>query len=137
MRFLLLVPVALLLATSGCCRSAGSGVGKGVTSFTSGVGSGVDEELLVNLRFSDEAAKVGLAQTTAKKSGKRINVYVTAKSAFEGKLIAKALNKEGAEIGRSIVPITFTADDAKYVQFTFPNEMDSQLVNQYWVDVLK
>lgn len=129
--------LALLLAAGGCCRSAGSGVGRGVTDFTSGVGSGVDEGVLVTMKFGETATKSGLASTTAKRSGKKINVYVTSKAPFNGQLISKAFNKDGGEIGRSTIPVTFLADDAKYVQFVFPNEMDTQLVHEYWVDVAK
>ena len=111
---------------------AGAGAGSG-----SGVGSGVDEGVLVDLVFTEAASKTGLASTTAKRSGKKINVYVTSKAPFTGSLITKAYNKEGGEIGRSVIPVTFIADDAKYVQFVFPNEMDTQLVTKYQVDVVR
>lgn len=133
----LLAALTLLASASSCCRSAGAGVGRGVTDFTSGVGSGVDEGVLVNLKFTDDATKQGLATTTAKRSGKKINVYVTSRAPFNGQLIAKAFNKEGGEIGRSVIPVTFIASDAKYVQFVFPNEMDTQLVHEYRIDVVK
>jgi hypothetical protein len=134
---LLLASFAILVMCSGCCQSAGTGVGKGVTGFTSGVGKGVDEELLVNVRFSDEATRQGLASNTAKWAGKKVQLYLTSKGAFEGRLIAKGMNKEGKEIGRSILPVSLAADGAQYVAFAFPPEMDTQLVHEYWVDILK
>ncbi len=73
--------------------------------------------------------------TTPKGSG--FAVYFTAASAFQGKLIAKAMDKEGAEIGRSVVEVEFSADDAKYVSFTFADEMDAHLVQEYLIDIKK
>jgi hypothetical protein len=75
------------------------------------------------------------APTTPKGSG--FAVYFTAASAFQGKLIAKAMDKEGAEIGRSAVEVEFSADDAKYVSFTFADEMDAHLVKEYLIDIKK
>ena len=64
-----------------------------------------------------------------------ITVYFLAAGPFKGKLVAKATNKEGQEIGRSVVDVEFSADDAKYVSFPFPEEMDAQLVQEYRVDI--
>ena len=133
----ILIATLTLLLLAGCCQTAGSGVGKGVTDFTRGVGSGVDEGVLVNVRLSDAAARAGLASTTAKWAHKKVQLYLTSKAPFQGRLIAKAYNKERNEIGRSVLEVAMAADDAKYISFAFPPEMDTQLVHEYWVDVLE
>lgn len=133
MRFV--VGMGILLLAAGCCQAAGKGVGGGVTNFGRGVGQGVDEGVLVNVRFSDEATRRGLASTTAKWAHKKVQLYLTSRTAFAGKLIAKAFNKDGAEIGRSLLDVSMAADDAKYVAFAFPTEMDTQLVHEYRIDI--
>ena len=129
--------IALLLAVAGCCQTAGRGVGGGVTNFTQGVGQGVDEGVLVTLKVADEAARQGIASNTAKQSGKKVQAYLTSKNAYNGQLIVRALNKEGLEIGRSVQPVTMAVNDAKYIAFQFPQEMDTQLVTEYRLDVHK
>ena len=47
--------------------------------------------------------------------------------------LPRALDAEGTEIGRAVVEEEFAADDARYVTFTFNEEMDSQLVRTYAV----
>ena len=135
----------LLLLVCGCGRRdesmakmAGGKVGETITDFASGVGKGVDKQRLVNVKLSDAVCKQGLSKTISK-SGKEngITVYFLAASPFKGKLVAKATNKEGQEIGRSVVDVEFSADDAKYVSFPFPEEMDAQLVQEYVVDIKK
>ena len=55
---------------------------------------------------------------------------------FNNKVIAKAYNSQGLEIGRSIIRLKLAKDEAKYVTFEFHKEMDSQLVKSYYVDLL-
>lgn len=66
---------------------------------------------------------------------KGITAYFIASRPVDAMLIAKALNAEGQEIGRSSVAVKLAAEDAKYVTFTFDAEMDTQLVDKYVVDV--
>jgi hypothetical protein len=78
--------------------------------------------------------------TLAKQTGvdhdkrKGITVYFMSSKPVQVSLMAKALNAEGDEIGRSVVDVEFTADDARYVAFAFDAEMDSQLVEKYVVE---
>ena len=146
-----LIPLlAVLLAIPGCgkknedesgAKRAGNKVGETITDFASGIGKGIDKQMVVNVELSDGLKQRGITKNTAKALGmdhpnaKGITVYFGSKDPFKGKLSAKAFNKEGVEIGRSMVDVEFTADDAKYVTFTFDNEMDTQLVDKYLVDV--
>ncbi len=133
----------LVLLVCGCGRreesvakTAGSKVGETITDFASGVGKGVDKQRMVRVTLSEAVCKQGLSKTISKSgNGNGITVYFLAASPFKGKLVAKATNKEGQEIGRSVVDVEFSADDAKYVSFPFPEEMDAQLVQEYAVDI--
>ncbi|MGO8689400.1 MAG: hypothetical protein ACLQLG_07175 [Thermoguttaceae bacterium] len=133
----------LVVVACGCARrdesvakTAGNKVGETITDFASGVGKGVDKQRMVRITLSEAVCKQRLSKTIAK-SGKEngITVYFLAAGPFKGKLVAKATNKEGQEIGRSVVDVEFSADDAKYVSFPFPEEMDAQLVQEYRVDI--
>jgi hypothetical protein len=136
--------LVVLMACAGCkdeagsiAQSAGSKVGETLTDFASGVGEGVDRQLEVTVEPSERFAEFGLSQTVAKSRGLKqgISVYFIAEKPFNGRMIAKAFNAAGVEIGRSKVDVTFDADDAKYVSFDFDTEMDSQLVERYQIDV--
>lgn len=147
----LTVAVVAMVLLVGCGESnesaakrAGGKVGETLTDFATGVGKGIDRQLTVNVELSKEATKQGLSRTVAKSGAlepdikkKGISIYFMAKTAFKGTLLAKAMNKEGQEIGRSVAKVEFKADDAKYVLFTFDQEMDTQLVDKYIVDIKK
>ena len=45
--------------------------------------------------------------------------------------MAPAVDEAGAGIGRSLLQVDFTADDGQYVNSTFNQEMDCQLVRPY------
>jgi hypothetical protein len=143
-----LIAAALGVAT-GCgkqgdntAKQAGKEVGKTVTDFGAGIGQGVDKSLLINVVFTPELEAQGLAKTTAKwygpEGGKKvITVHIISKSAFKGTLIAKALTKEGQEIGRALTDVEFTADDGKYTAFKLERDVDTQLVDKCVVDIRK
>lgn len=42
-----------------------------------------------------------------------------------------AVEEAGAGIGRSLLQVDFAADDGQYVNSTFSQEMDCQLVRRY------
>jgi hypothetical protein len=147
MKMMAMIALTASLLICGCgkqegdkAKDTGKKVGDAITGFAAGVGSGADKRLLINLALSPELEKQGISMSTAKSAGlgeKAINVYLIAKNAFKGTLISKAYNKEGAEIGRSLVEVDFGADDAKYIAFKFNAEMDSLLVDKFVVDVKK
>lgn len=136
---------AVLLFLSGCggeggnAKKAGQAVGETLTDFASGVGTGVDKRMEVSVELSEELARLGLSKTVSKSLGvdgtrKGVTVYFISQKATAVNLVAKALNADDQEIGRSTVAVDFGADDAKYVTFHFDAEMDSQLVHRYTID---
>ena len=122
-------------------KKAGRKLGEGATDFVTGVGTGVDKQMLVEVEVTPAVTGQGLAKTIAKSTGldakkKGICVYFIAKNECSLTFLARALNKDGLEIGRSKVSETFGKDDAKYVTFPFDEEMDSALVKKYQIDLL-
>ncbi len=143
------VLLAVFLLVTGCekgdqsVHQAGQRVGETLTDFAKGVGSGVDNRLDVPVELSEEVVKLGLRTTVAKSDGledvgrKSLTVYFIASQAAKTWLQAKALNTEGAEVGRSTVECDLAADDAKYVTFVFDPEMDAQRVTKYLIGIGK
>lgn len=143
----LLVILTLTFAlVSGCNKSdesltnkAGAKVGETVTDFAKGIGKGIDKQMAVEVELSQGLADQGVSATIAKAVGmggkKAVAVYLLASKPFKGTLIAKAMNREGLEIGRSLADVELAAADAKYITFSFNDEMDVQLVTKYLVDI--
>jgi hypothetical protein len=136
--------IALALGLVACkddtsvSQKAGSAISGTAADFVAGLGEGVDKRMNVTLQADPGLAARGLTITLGKSRGmgsKEAAVYVVADKAFNGKLIARALDAEGTEIGRASADVEFAADDARYVTFQFNEEMDSQLVRSYAVAV--
>lgn len=115
----------------------GQTIGQNVTEFAQGVGTGVDTQLQVEVELSPELTKAGFSHTIAKQQTsiadpqKAISVYLISAEAISCTLIAKAYNADNQEIGRASSDVQFSQDDAQYVAFTFPPEMDRQAVKLY------
>lgn len=142
----LLLPALVLVMGCGGendrgAHQAGQKVGETLTDFAKGVGKGVDTQLEVPFELNEEASNLGLQATAAKNSGldkegqKTIAIYIIASRPVTARLVARALNAEGDEIGRSAVDIELAADGAEYVSFAFQSEVDTQLVDKYVVGV--
>ncbi len=100
--------------------------------------------MTVDVELAAALTEQGISKTVAKgvgfqdiDKGKGISVYFIAQKEFKSTLVARALNKEGQEIGRAAADVDLGADDAAYVTFTFPSEMDTQLVQKYVIDIKK
>jgi hypothetical protein len=143
-RCIALLAAAVLL--SGCggndrgAQQAGQKVGETITDFASGVGKGIDKRMEVPVELSDSITALGLRHTIAKSLGidrpneKGVTVYFIAAKPVEARLMAKALNAEGQEIGRSTADVELAADDARYITFRFDPELDAQLVERYLIE---
>lgn len=132
-------------------REAGSEVGREVTDFVRGVGHGIDKQMEVPVELSEELVNLGLSKTVSKlvldnsssshsskapgdsSEKKAISIYLISQKPLKGQLAVKAFNIDGQEIGRTTVDVDFGADDARYVSFPFPADMDTQCVAKYVV----
>ena len=132
----------LLLSACGknedtMAKKVGDSVGSAVTDFTAGLGKGVDKSMQAQVQVSDGMAKKGVTSTTSKLDNlaeKTLTVYLVSTQAYKGKVMARASNKSGQEIGRSIVDVELGASDAKYIKFPFDPEMDMQLADKFSVE---
>ncbi|MEZ6130361.1 MAG: hypothetical protein R3C59_16885 [Planctomycetaceae bacterium] len=121
--------------------SIGESIGKNVTEFAQGVGTGVDTQMQITIELSQSLADAGVTHTVAKQQAsldnpeKAISVYLISTEPLKATLIAKAYNGDKQEIGRALADVQFSADDAQYVSFTFPGEMDRQTVTLYKIDL--
>ena len=61
---------------------------------------------------------------------KAILVYAVFEQDFDGKLLLKATDKNNQEIGRSIVVVTETADNSKFIEFPFDERTTLTLIKQ-------
>jgi hypothetical protein len=141
--FILFLILPLLVSCSdedgSLAGKAGDKIGQTLTDFAGGVGKGVDKQMLVKADLSEKLSQKGLSMSVAKQDSvadKSIVVYLIASENFEGNLLAKAINNDGQEIGRATSELKMAKDEAKYINFKFNEEMDSQLAKKYSVDLL-
>ena len=93
-----------------------------------------EEEVSVSL--SPGLREKTLMMTTSKIETKSVTVYLTNQKAFQGQLIAKALNASSQEIGRAVVPeLNLEEDGAKNISFKFDGDLDETLVTKYLIDL--
>ena len=146
----LLIIFALLLIVSckpkeerkTLAEKAGNSIGSALTDFASGVGEGIDQKQKIKVELSDQLKELGLSVTTSKTDlddimENQITIYLISEKDTHVKIIAKALDSENQEIGRSSVEVKMKADDADYVPFSFSEKMDSQLVTKYVLSLRK
>jgi len=142
MKYIVIVSF-LAVALVGCGKKdenlanrAGESIGKHLTDFSKGVGKGFDQKMAVQVSLRPEVQALGLTNTVAKALGldtnkKGISVYFMASQSVSNTLVARALNADGAEIGRCKKPVVMEKDDAAYVTFEFDPQMDTAMVSQY------
>ena len=126
------IAMALLLAVpliiGGCkekTESAGKAAGEHASAFVKGVAQGVEQTgLSAEVRLSDDLKAKGVEVTTCQcepaigdTSSHKVSLYLINKGPVKGKLMLKALNAEGKEIGRTTAEIDRAKDEAKYVAF--------------------
>lgn len=135
---------AMLAAVSACgddrslSQRGGAALGSAATDFAEGLGAGVDRSMKADVAGDESLTAHGLSLTVSKGGplgSNQMSVYVTSGKAFKGRLIAKAIDRENREIGRAVLDIELAENDAKYANFNFNDEMDSQLVKRYVVAV--
>ncbi len=100
-----------------------------------------DERTNVQVDISQNIIDKGISHTVSKHdSSSEMNnlvVYFMSTNPYEGKLLARALNDKGLEIGRATVALRLGSNESKYVNFTFNPEMNSLVVAKYSIDEIK
>lgn len=141
----LLLSAVLLSGCGGCfeggdnlAKGAGESLSRAATDFGKGLGSGVDKGMSVMVEMSDDAVASGLSTTVAKQlplDQHGVAIYLVAEKTLRTGVMAKAINSEGQEVGRTTVQAEFAADDAKYVEFHFDEHVDLQLTKKFVVEL--
>jgi hypothetical protein len=135
---------ALLLAFVTGCDKCGSG-----KCFAQKAGEKVEDALKIKvsvekqnppkIELSEAAKLAGMTMNVAKPlppdNGRLgLNAYILTSKSVSGQLLARALDKDGKEIGRSVSPVELGVDDARYFNFSFPSEMDSRRVEGFLIE---
>ena len=79
----------------------------------------------------------GITMTSSKTEQTKVEVYLVTTTSVEGELLAKALNVQGKEIGRSKQILNLGKDDAKLVTFTFDASVNLEEVTRFMLDFRK
>ena len=144
----LLFALALGFLLAGCNKDdetlsekTGRKVGSTLTDFAKGVGTGIDQSMTVETELDAGLLNRGISKTISKSVGldankKGIAVYLISTDNLTATLLAKAIDKDGVEIGRSKTDVTFEKDGAQYVTFYFDDEMDTALVGKYHISLV-
>ena len=78
-----------------------------------------------------------ISMTSSKVDGLKVDVYLISENEVSGEVLAKALNGQGQEIGRSKVLINLQKDDAKLFSFSFDSKLDIDQVSRFMIDFRK
>lgn len=95
----------------------------------------MEEEKVVTLGSS--VIDKGLSMTSSKSEQAKVEVYLISADLVEGELLAKALNAQGKEIGRSKQILNLGKDDAKLVTFNFDASVNLDDVSRFMLDFRK
>ena len=143
MRYITMISIVAALLV-GCgkkgdsiANKVGEAIGQQATDFTKGVGKGIDQKMMVQVSLTPQVQVLGLTNTIAKSLGmggtNGISIYFIASQSVSNTLVARALNADGVEVGRSRKLVVMQKDDAGYATFTFDDQMDSAMVKQYQI----
>ena len=95
----------------------------------------MEEEKSVTLGSS--VVEKGIMMTSSKSDQAKVEVYLITRDSVEGELLAKALNANGKEIGRSKQMLNLGKDDAKLITFTFDASVNLEEVTRFMLDFRK
>ena len=95
----------------------------------------MEEEKSVTLGSS--VVEKGISMTSSKSDQAKVEVYLITRDSVEGELLAKALNANGKEIGRSKQMLNLGKDDAKLITFTFDASVNLEEVTRFMLDFRK
>ncbi len=143
----------LFLLTAGCgdgeqdkkslAERSGEKFGRSAREFTVAVGKGVENSRVKMLTVAPELQERGLEFTVSKEQDvlsaeqSKLLLYVIAEKEFDGQVQVRAMNAQNQEIGRSRETLSLEPDEAKYINVSFPKEMDASSVESYDIRAAK
>lgn len=143
--------IALSIATLMCCNAyaeeesmatkIGSSVREAIGGFKDGFVKTGEERDLLKVELANTPNLTDLAINSAKESGflevglnNGITCYIVSKTPFNGKLVAKAYDKNGTELGYSEQIVFLDENRGKEIVFDFPRTLKANLVEKYVID---
>ncbi|PWK27467.1 hypothetical protein LV89_01781 [Arcicella aurantiaca] len=120
--------LALSIIVSSCDKLSNSTekIGETAGSMVKGIETGVKKARAINLTYTDALINKGITNgKVSLKSDKDggtdnlLSVYLIFSKKFKGKVLAKAYDNQGLEMGRSTVKIDARSGDAGFYDFHF------------------
>jgi protein involved in sex pheromone biosynthesis len=119
--------VALSLILSSCDRLSNTTekIGETAGGMVKGIETGVKKARAINLNYTESLTEKGISngKVTLKndKEGtdNLLSVYLIFSKKFRGKILAKAYDNQGLEMGRSTVKVEAQEGDAGFYDFHF------------------
>ena len=126
-KILKLSAVALSVILSSCDRLSNSSekIGQTAGDVVKGIESGVKKARAINVTYTESLTEKGISngKVTLKndKEGtdNLVSVYLIFSKKFKGKIIAKAYDNQGLEMGRSSIKVEVDGGDAGFYDFHF------------------
>ncbi|NMM47126.1 hypothetical protein [Marinigracilibium pacificum] len=124
-------------------KEAAESASEGVGEVIKGVNSGFDKSLSgVDIAIdsaTSEYFEIGRSHKdfSGEEDEKKVSVYLIAKNNFEGKVMLKAFDADGKEIGRSTQEIKIEKDEANYSDFTFDKRTPLLQATSFSLEVKK
>lgn len=119
--------LALSVMFSSCDRLSNSTekIGETAGDMVKGIESGVKKARAINVTYTESLSSKGI--TNGKISLKNdqegtdnlLNIYLIFSKRFKGKVLAKAYDNQGLEMGRSFVKVDAQGGDAGFYDFHF------------------
>lgn len=120
-------------ALKGVGKDAMQSLAEGVGSVVKGASEGFDKSTVsIDMRVSDEAKTYFSSTRTQVETdslGKQeIISYLTFNRACKGKLVLKLFNKTNKEVGRSVVAVNMSEEEARYIDFPVDQRISFSLI---------
>ncbi len=102
-------------------ESASEGIVETIKGITSGYDKSINQAKIIADSVFLKSFELGRAQKDYGDTSnvKKVNVYLIANTAFDGKVKLKAFDAADKEIGRSALKVKIDEDDAQYFDFLF------------------
>lgn len=128
-------------ADDSIANQVGSSVRDVLGGITDGFVKKGEERDLLQVELTSNSNLTNLTINSAKESGflevgfnNGITCYIVSSTPFNGKLVAKAYDKDGVELGNSEQIVYLDKDRGKEILFNFPRTLKTNLVDKYIID---
>ena len=121
-----IVPLSVMLFSCDRLSNSTEKIGETAGDMVKGIESGVKKARAINLSYTESLTSKGISngKVTLKndKTGgtdNLLSVYLIFSKKFKGKILAKAYDNQGLEMGRSTIKVDAQEGDAGYYDFHF------------------